>query len=489
MGFKDLRDFIHKLEAEGELKRIKAKVDWEAELAAIVGRIYSQRGPALLFENIKGHENTWCRKILTGGLSTRSRAALMMGMPKDASHVQLVQLLRKRLKEPVKPVTVKTGPVKDNIIRGSDIDLFQIPVPKWHPLDGGRYINTWCGVATMNPDNGEHNVGMYRGMVSTKNKIGVLLVPAQGWGGHYARYQQMGKPMPVACIYGWDPTLGFTASSPITSMTEYEAMGSIRQEPVPLVKCETSDLLVPASAEIVVEGTISPDPESYEMEGPFGEWTGYYGMARKRPVMEVKCITHRNDPIFRGNLEGLKPGLVNEDAICAFIALSALLWETLDAQGIPGILDVVPAPWTIVKIRKTYQGQPRQIAAAIWGSRVAVNFAKTVVVVEEDVDIYNMRAIQLAVQTYVDAGEDIVIFPENMGSSLDVAIAQSDKDELLYGASLQNKMLIDATTNWRRHPVRKEWGNRRLPPICTEQLPEVEQLVSSRWREYGFTSK
>ena len=486
MGFKDLRDWLNKLEAEGELKRIKARVDWDGELAAIVGRVYSQRGPALLFENIKGYEKTWCRKLLAGGLATRSRAALMFGVPKDTPHPALVQLLRKRLKEPVKPVSVKTGPVKENIIPGSDVDLFQLPVPKWHPLDGGRYINTWCGVVTMDPDTGEHNVGMYRGMVTSKNKIGVLLVPAQGWGGHYAKYQRMRQPMPVAIVYGWDPTLGFMAAAPITSMTEYEAMGAIRQEPVPLVKCETSDLQVPASAEILVEGTISPDPDSYEMEGPFGEWTGYYGMAQRRPVIEVKCITHRHDPIFRGNLEGLKPGLVNEDAICAYISLSALLWETLEAQGIPGILDVVPAPWVIVKIHKTYQGQARQIAAAIWGSRLAVNFGKTVMVVEEDVDIYNMRALQLAIQTYVDPAQDIIIFPENLGSSLDVAIAHKDRDELTYGASLQSKLLIDATINWTRHPIRKEWGNRRLPPTCTEQLPEIEKLVASRWREYGF---
>jgi len=486
MAFLDLRQWVDKLEAEGELKRIKAKVDWDGELPAIIGKVYAERGPALLFENIKGYESAWCRKLFAGGLSSRRRLALMMGMPKDTPYSDLTQLLRKRFKEPVTPVEVDTGPVKENIVKGDDVDLFQIPVPKWHPLDGGRYINTWCGVVTMDPDTGEHNIGMYRGMIISKNKIGALLVPAQGWGGHYAKYQQMGKPMPVAVVYGYDPSLGFMAATPLTSIGEYEAMGAIRQEPVPLVKCETSDLRVPASAEIVVEGSISPDPATYEMEGPFGEWTGYYGMSRKRPVIKVDCITFRNDPVFRGNLEGIKAGIVNETAVTAYEAYSAVMWDILEAQGIPGILDVVPAPWTIVKIHKTYQGQARHIAAALWGSRLAVNVSKTVMVVEGGVDIQNMRALQLATQTYVDPARDIVVFPLNLGSSLDVSLAFEDRDEMVYGASLQNKVLIDATIDWATHPLREEWGNRRLPPTCTEQLPEIKRLVETRWQEYGL---
>ena len=486
MAFIGLREWVDILESEGELRRIKNKVDWNGEIAGIVSRVYAQRGPALLFENIKDHENTWCQKLLVGGLSKKSRVALTMGMPKNTTQPEMVKLLRKRFKEPVPPEILDNGPVKENIIRGDDIDLFQIPVPLWHTLDGGRYINTWCGVVTMDPDTGEHNVGMYRAAISGKSKMGVLLIPAQGWGGHYAKYQQMGKPMPVAMVYGCDLSFGFMAATPLTSINEYEAMGAIRQGPVPLVKCETSDVLVPAIAEIVVEGTISPDPASYEMEGPFGEWTGYYGTAAKRPVVQVDCITHRTDPIYRGNLEGLKPGMVNEDAASAYVTMSAVVWDVLEANSIPGIIDLVAAPWTIVKIRKTYQGQARQIAAALWGSRVAVNFGKTVMVVEEDVDIHSLSSLQLAVQTYVDPIKDVIAFPLQLGSSLDVNLSSEDRNELLYGAGRQNKLLIDATIDWEKHPVREEWGNRRLPPTCTEQLPEIEELVASRWQEYGI---
>ena len=486
MAFQDMREWLDKLEAEGELKRVKAKVDWDGEIAEISRRMLAERGPAILFENIKDHENTWCRKLFTSGLGTRGRIALMLGLPKGTPRREIVQLLRKRLKEPIKPAFVNTGPVKENIIKGEDVNLFQIPVPKWHPLDGGRYINTWCGVVTMDPDTGEHNVGLYRGMILSNNKIGVQLLPVQGWGTHYGKYQLRGKPMPVAIVYGWDPCLAFTAAMPLADITEYEAMGAIRQQPVPLVKCETNDIMVPAAAEIIVEGSISPDPNTYEIEGPFGEWTGYYGMARKRPVIKVDCITFRNDPIYRGMIEGVRAGIVNEDAMASFVIYSALMWNILEQQGIPGILDVAPGPITVVKIHKTYQGQAKHIASALWGSRLAVNTLKIIMVVEEDVDIHNLRALQLAMQNFVDPTKDLVVFPMNLGSNLDVSLSEEDKNELKYGAGLQNKLLIDATIDWTTHPIREEWDNRRIPLTCTESLPDVVELVNNRWKEYGL---
>lgn len=487
MDSKDLRTWLETLEAEGELKRVKAEVDWDGEIAAILRKLAAQRGPAVLFENIKGHKETWCRRLFTNGLVSRKRIALMFDMPKDTPWPDLTKLLRMRFKEPVKPEQVSTGAVKENIIKGEEVDLFQIPVPMWHPLDGGRYINTWSGVITMDPETGVYNVGNYRGMIISKNKIGVLLVAAQDWGGHFAKYRRMGKPMPVAVAYGGDPSLGFMASCPVCNApSEFEIMGAIMQEPVPLVKCETSDLMVPATAEIVVEGSISPDPSTYEMEGPFGEWTGYYGQARKRPVIKVDCITFRNDPIFRGALEGVKAGMVNETALTGHVSQAAVVWHVLESQQIPGILDVVGAPWAMVKIHKSYQGHARHIAAAIWGSKLPINTAKTVMVVEEDVDIRRLGSIQIATQSYVDPAKDIIVYPLQLGSSLDVSMAAEGRDETRWGAGLQNHVLIDATIDWDTHPIRKKWGNRRMPPTCTESDPEMVKLVEERWEEYGF---
>jgi 4-hydroxy-3-polyprenylbenzoate decarboxylase len=481
---KDLRTWMEKLEAEGELKRIGAEVDWDAEVAEIQRKALEERGPALLFDNIKGYKNTWCRKLFMGGLIKASYVSLMLGLPKDTPRRDVLELLRKRFKEPVEPKPVNGGPVKENIIKGNDIDLFQLPVPRWHPLDGGRYINTWCGVVTRDPDDGKHNVGQYRGMIIAKDKISVFLVPAQGWGAHFSKYQQLGKPMPVALVFGWDPSLGFAGGLPLSNISEYEAMGAIMQEPVPLCRCETSDLQVPASAEIVVEGTISPDPSTYEMEGPFGEANGYYSRPEKRPVIKVDCITFRNDPIYRGSLAGV--GAVTEDMVIFFAGLPAIMLNTLELQGIPGVLDIVPMPIVVVKIHKTYQGQPRQVAAALWGSKLAVNLGKVIMVVEEDVDINNPRALLGALLSRVDPEKSLVVFPINMGSSGDPALFLEEGAEMKYGSGIGSKLLIDATLDWTTHPVRKEWGGRRLPPSPTHHFPEAAELVQKRWREYGF---
>ncbi len=294
--------------------------------------------------------------------------------------------------------------------------------------------------------------------------------------------------MPVAIVYGWDESLVCAAASPDPhpGASEYDIAGGLRQQPVELVKCETSDLEVPAPAEIVIEGTISPDPATFEMEGPFGEWRGFYGEARPRPVIRVDCITFRNDPILRGSLTGLAAEVIGEADTMSAFTHTALVWNILESQGIPGVLDVIPAPWTIVKIHKTERGQARRVAAALWGSQMALNFLKIVVVVEEDVNIRNFREVQWAILNYVDPKEDIVVFPGTGGATLDPSQSADDSDELKYGAGKMNRLLIDATIDWKTHPKRKEWGNKRFPPNCTAALPDVQELVKRRWKEYGF---
>ena len=170
MASRDLRGWIAQLEAAGELKRVKARVDWDDEISQIIRKVYSQSGPALIFENIKGHQNTFSRKLFTNGLGTKSRVNLMLDLPKETSTTEAIQTIRKRMRSPIPPVRVKKGPVKENIIRGKDVDLFQIPVPKWHPLDGGRYINTFFYAVTRDPDTGVNNVGIYRGNILSRTK-------------------------------------------------------------------------------------------------------------------------------------------------------------------------------------------------------------------------------------------------------------------------------------------------------------------------------
>ncbi|MDP2646426.1 MAG: UbiD family decarboxylase [Desulfobacterales bacterium] len=486
MAVKGLREWIATLEGAGELKRITAQVDWNLELAEIARR--SHGGPALLFENIKDHRHTLSTRLFINGLSSFPRMCMMLGLQKDTRYPDLIKAIRDRMKNPVQPEIRQTGAVKEHIIRGDQVDLLQFPVPKWHPLDGGRYIDTFSGTVTRDPDTGEMNFGVYRGMVAGKDKISKLLQPHQHWGLHYQKYQRLQREMPVAVVHGADDILPFVGGSAFSHPPdEYAIAGGLKQAPLALVKCETNDLLVPADAEFVVEGRLSTDEASFMTEGPFGEFTGYYGWSRKRPVIQVDCITHRSDPIFRGNVEGAGEGVVSESVFMGNASLSALVWDHLEKAGVPGVLDLRmrPGPLT-VKIRKMYAGHGRQVGAAIFGSWLSKEFLKWVIVVDEDIDIRDMNEINRAIRDRMDPKDDIVIFPAMGGCTLDLASPSELKDEMKYGATPQNKMLFDATIDWVKHPVREEYGGRRFPPLSTETLPEIKDLVTRRWKEYGF---
>ena len=484
MGYKNLREWIDKLESEGELKRIKAEIDWRGELGALTRKVYSKRGPALMFENIKDYKDGICTKLFSGGLASRSRIAMMLGLPRETRIRDLVEVVRQRFKNPIEPNMVKMGPVKQNIIK-TNIDLYQFPVPKWHYLDGGRYINTFCGVVTKDPETGITNVGLYRGMIVNKDEIGVLLVPGQGWGLHYLKYQQMKKPMPVAVVYGYDDALVFSAATALPrDCDEYKVTGALRQEPVELVKCETVDLEVPAESEIVVEGYISTNPEDHKMEGPFGEYTGYYGEAAQRPTIKVSCITYRDDPIFRGTLEGMNYMNPNEDSSILVVSLSAIAKNILESQGVPGVLEVSAVPITLVKIKKLFRGHAKQVAAALWGSSSAQYLFKFVIVAEDDTDIWNKRSVEEAISYRVNAAEnDIVIFPGSFGAILDPSTRIVDRKELRFGTGKWARVLIDATRNWDYERV-PEWGDEIYPPSSVLLSKEDEELVERRWKDY-----
>ena len=473
----DLRDWLQKLDDRGELFRLQTPVDPESELAEIQRRVMARQGPAMLYENITGYQSGRCTKLFCGGLGTLGRIALMLDLPLDTPRQQVVREIRRRLKTPLASETVAGGPVKENILRGDEIDVFQFPVPRWHPLDEGRYINTWCGVVTRDPETGRHNVGVYRAVLSQRNRIKVMLVPAQNWGVHFGKYRALGQPMPVAFVYGWDPTMVFSGALHMAE-SEYNAMGALRGVPVPLVKCETSDLMVPASAEIVIEGFISTDESTFEDEGPFGEYSGYYTVPRPRPVMEVSCISHRDDPILRGGQ--------NESGQVIGVGSSATIWNTLEAQDIPGILDVAAGPVVAVKIHKTYQGQARQVAAAIWGSRAAVTLGKFLVVIDEenDIDVSNPGLMQMAMVRHLDPARGIHVFPIQLGPPTNVSLPLAEQDEIEYGQALGSKVLIDATVDWTTHPRREDWQGRRLPPNCQYPDAATDRLVTENWEKY-----
>ncbi len=493
MAFMDMREWIAKLEQHAQMRRIKAEVDWDRELGAISRRVLSRNGPALLFENIKGYKDAPCRRLFTGGLGSRDRLKLALGVPLDMPNNELVQYVLKKNQERVPFERVKTGPVKENILLGDQIDQTAFPVPRWHFREGGRYVHTFSAIVTKDPDTGVMNVGVYRGMIGQRDTAPMMLIKGgQHWGQHFMKYSARGQPMPVACVIGWDPIMPFLAGSPLPAgVCEWEVMGAYRGEPVQLVKCETVDLEVPAGAEIVMEGFISDDQSGWEMEGPFGEFTGYVSdLPARRPTMKVSCITHRNDPIFVGTLEGTLPGSASENSVMSSVQRSAIAWTILKNAGIPGIQDVFIHPITngtniCVQIKKHYQGQPKQIACALWGASAAQYRYKNVFVAEEDIDISSYEQIDWAFAYRMNAGYGgITVFPGSFGSPIDPSSPLEDRDVEQLGSGIWNRTLFDLTRNWhfKRQP---QWDNERFPPTV-RPAPEDEARVEQRWGEYGL---
>jgi len=371
------------------------KVDWNLELGAIARENMDRGGPALLFENIKDYKDAPCRKVFTCSLSTYSRIALMLGVPKDTPYKELIQIWRERIKKPKKPVIVDTGPCKENILMGDEVDLFIFPTPHWQKLDGGRYIGTFHGVVTKDPETGWINVGTYRNMIHDKSTTTMSVAQGQHIWYHWRKYRAKGQNMPAAIVIGWDPVLPAVASAPVPlGVDEYEMMGALRGEPVELVKCETVDLYVPATAEIVLEGEIITDRSQFITCGPFGEFTGHYGGANPRPPFKVKCITFRNDPILQGTLEG-KP--INEDHRICSVSHSAFIWDLLDERmrGVTGVNNDPSTAYAnlIVQIDNTYYGQVHQVAANVWSSSLSNMMCKNIIVCDQDVNIYDLNEV------------------------------------------------------------------------------------------------
>ena len=496
VAFGDLRGWMKALGAAGELHHIKPQVDWNIELGTITRLAQGPgTGPALLFNNIKDYNksNSLCRSVFAGGLSSYRRISMMLGLDPDTHPRELVKIGRNLLTGSIPPKIVGTGPVKENIIKGKDIDLYKFPTPYWNRLDGGRYILTYGGVVTKDPETGVMNVGVYRGMVASKNKIPILMWRAQHIGQHVTAWQNTGESrMPIAVAIGWEPSLDFVGGSPVPKgMCEYDVVGAIRGAPVELVKCETVDLYVPAAAEIVIEGYLDIDPKTYTMEGPFAEFTGYVaGDKSPKPTIHVTAITHRDNPILRGCIEGGLPGSYSENTVSSSIMRAATAWNVLDRAGVPGITDVWCPPVhaginLFIQMKQSYRGQAKQAANAVWGSSAAHVRYKHITVVDSDIDIHDYAAVDWAVAFRVNAGEDdIIIMPATFGAGLDPSTRKRDRNPALFGTGKWNRVLIDATMNLDYDPD-PDFGGARFPPTVWPIEKDIA-AAQARWKELGL---
>ncbi len=484
MAFKDFREYVAKLEEEGEVQHIQEEVDWNLEVGAIIRRSYDLRAPAPFFEKIKGYPKGYRILGAPAGLSRPgreyARTAIAMGMKPETKIGEITEEYLRRKKAPLKPIVVSTGPCKENILLGDKVDLLKFPAPFLHEGDGGRYIGTWHLVVTRDPDTGWTNWGMYRLMVHDATSLGGLVGASQHIGMmYYQKYEARNQPMPFAIVMGSEPVSPFVAGSPTAmGVNEVDIIGGMRGEPVQLVKCETVDLEVPATSEIVIEGEMLP----YERrnEGPFGEYTGYRSahVGSPKPVYRVKAITHRNDPILPLSCTGVP---VDCNQVAMAIGLPAEILDDLRGRGFPVKMVSIPpecaSQMVVVSTKTPYPYFAKKIAHAIWASQVG-GVLYWVVVVDEDVDATNLNEVLHCMFTRCHPDRGVYKVPN---APIYAHIATfPDPDERVTGRGAY--CLFDAT--WPKH-----WRPEDTPVKASFDVSwpkDIQEKVLSKWKKYGY---
>ena len=479
MGYADLREFVKRLEKEGELKRIHAEVDPVLEITEVAQRVArdvkrasNSVGPALLFEKPKGSRYP----LLINTFGSVRRMALAFEVKELDEVAERIQGFLKMetpqgLFDKIKmlpklaelgsffPRSVKSGACKEVIQKGSDVNLFDFPILKCWPQDGGRFI-TFPLVFTKNPETGKRNVGMYRMQVYDERMTGMHW-QTQKHGAEHFRRARAANPegrIPVAVAIGADPATALSGMLPIPpDLDEMMFAGFLRREPVEMVTCETNDLEVPANAEIVLEGYVNLN--EMRTEGPFGDHTGFYSLEGEYPVFHVECVTHRKNPIYLTTVVGPPP---QEDFYMGY-AVERVFLPVMKMQY-PEIVDVaMPAEGIfhnlmIVAIRKSYPGHARKIMNAIWSLGQAM-FTKVIVVVDHDVNIHNYNEVVWKTLCALD--------PER-----DVQFSLGPVDTLDHAARLQDfgsKMGIDATRKWPSEGFARPWPDELVMDEATKK--------------------
>lgn len=482
MAYKDLREFIYRLEQEGELKRIKAEVDPVLEITEITDRVSKAYGPALLFENVRGSD----MPVLINAFGSPKRMAMslqvnqlddiadeimaLLGIADQIPEGFLDKIrLLPRLKELSSffPRMVRKGACQE--IVQYEPRLSEIPVLQCWPQDAGRFI-TLPQVYTHDPISGKRNVGMYRLQVYDDSTTGMHWHVHHDGAENFRLSRQAGKEkIEVAVALGGDPAITYAATAPLPKdIDELIFAGFLRKKPVDLVKCKTIAMEVPADAEIVLEGYV--DPEETRLEGPFGDHTGYYSLADYYPVFHLTCITRRKDAIYPTTIVGKPP---QEDCYMA-LATERIFLPLLKLQ-LPEVIDMhlpmegVFHNCVIVSIKKSFPGHARKVMNSLWGMGQMM-FAKYIIVVDADVNVQNVSEVMWKVFNNVDPGRDTMI----VDGPLEVLDHSAPLP--LYGS----KMGIDATKKWIEEGHTRQW------PEDIVMSREIIEQVTRRWSEYGF---
>lgn len=474
MTFKDNREFIAALEKTGDIVRVKEEVDWDLEAGAIARRTNEMRGPAVLFEKIKGYTSEY--KIFATPLATLRRAAIAMGLPSDSPHREVQEEYEKRVSNPIKPLTVKEAPCKEIQLRGKDIDLFRFPAPYIHSGDGGRYMCTWHLVATRDPDTNWMNWGMYRAMIHNQNTLADLILPHQHQGYMYfAKYLPRNKPMPFAIAIGCDPLTSLVAAAFFKKgEAEADFSGGLHQQPLEVIKCETNDILVPAHAEIVIEGEVAVD--CLVPEGPFGEYTGYRHPERRLlPPYMVQAITHRKNPILTMSNMGMP---IDDSAVCTSITVGNAVKRFLLSRRIQ-VKDVYcPAETVsfvaIVSLKITEPGLPERVMNLFKERGVT----SKVFIVEDDIDPFNLDEVFHAFASKCHPSRGVKVFPIPGMNPLTPYLSHEDRTR-----NQESVAVFDSTWPF-------EWSRETdVPPRASfnDIYPEeIKQKVLKNWSKYGL---
>ncbi len=494
MRYKDLRDFIAQLEQQGELKRVKATVDPRLEMTEICDRVLRAGGPAILFEHPKGFDDASGRSrmpVLANLFGTPRRVALGMG-EESVEALREVGKLLAYLKEPEPPKGLKDAwdklpvlkqvlnmapkvldraPCQEIVWEGKDVDLSRLPIQTCWPGDAGPLI-TWGLVTTRGPLKARQNLGIYRQQVIAPNKVIMRWLAQRGGALDFRDHclQHPGKPFPIAVTLGADPATILAAVTPIPdSISEYQFAGLLRGAKTELVKCIGSDLEVPASGEIVLEGVIQP--EETALEGPFGDHTGYYNEQERFPVFTIERITMRRDAIYHSTYTGKPP---DEPAVLG-VALNEVFVPLLQKQ-FPEISDFYLPPegcsyrLALVSMKKQYPGHAKRVMFGIWSFLRQFMYTKFIIVVDDDVDIRQWKEVVWAMTTRVDPARDTLLAENTPIDYLDFASPVS---------GLGSKMGIDATNKWPGETGRR-WGT----PIAMDE--SVKRRVDELWRDLGL---
>ncbi|MGE5565394.1 MAG: UbiD family decarboxylase [Parcubacteria group bacterium] len=500
MAYRSLRDFLAMLEREGELVRVKEPVSTVLEMTEIGTRLIASGGPAVLFEkpvradgqpsdipcliNLFGTVKRVAMGVTLGGESRTTAGELrevgeLLAFlkspepPRDFKDAMGMLPIARQVMA-MRPSTVKKAPVQEVVLKGADIDLTKLPVQTCWPGEPAPLI-TWPLVVTKGPSTDredDFNLGIYRMQVLAKDRAIMRWLAHRGGAQHYARHKKAGKrePLPACAVIGADPGTILAAVTPVPdTLSEYQFAGLLRGAKVELVPAKTVPLMVPAQAEIVIEGHVLLD--EFEDEGPYGDHTGYYNSVEKFPVFQVSAITMRRDPIYLTTYTGRppdEPSVLGEALNEVFIPLLR--------QQFPEIVDFWLPPEgcsyriAVVSMKKAYPGHAKRVMMGVWSFLRQFMYTKWVIVVDDDIDARDWKDVMWAVSTKMDPARDITVIEQTPIDYLDFASPES---------GLGSKIGLDATDKWPPE-TKREWGKE----IRMDE--EVVRTVTERWASLGL---